>query len=78
MYEKSHRIIQRNIKRGKGHEDRDKRNFEYYANGRIDVAEAKYRFKENNGMSYEDYADIPDEDFERWLNEIGWGRFWES
>ena len=51
---------------------RDIRAFKEYSEGIISLDDCKWRWKCNNGVEYEYFIKISDEEFKEWLASIGW------
>ena len=75
MYEKSHEIIQTFLKKGDAAIDVDKKLFTQYIKWEINLKTTMDKFKENNSIPDADFEKIKAEDFERWMEELGYKRY---
>ena len=75
MYEQSHKIIQRYLKKGDVVVEVDKKTFTKYMNKQIDIVTCMELFRENNNIPRKQLAKIRTEDFIFWLKEIGYERY---
>lgn len=75
MYEQTHEIIQRYLKRGDLAADCDKKTFAKYTARQIDIETCMKIFKDNNSIPKKDFQKINQADFIRWMREIGYVRY---
>ena len=68
-------LIVSNLKKSKREDDVT--TFKKYAEGEIEIPDAKYLWKVHNRVDFDEYSKISNEAFKEWLDSLGWKRYYE-